>query len=267
MKKNDFNNNIIELRGNCLFVSDAHFQVPASNDDRNREQLLISMLKQHENLDHLFLLGDIFDFWFEYRDVAPKGYFNLFHYLDKLNKNGTTIHFFTGNHDMWIRNYFTESFGAITYFKPQIFLINDKKFIIGHGDGIGGKQRKYLLIKSILNFNPNKVLYSSLHPRIAFSLARYCSRKSRSSHSENDSVFKAEAEFQVAFARDILRSQSIDYFIFGHRHIPTLYKLDENTIFYNTGDWINNFSFVKFYVSDIWPELTFFNSKENLDEH
>lgn len=252
------------MNGSCLFVSDIHFNVPQEKCDREREHSLVALLKKHAKIDNLFLLGDVFDFWFEYRDVIPRGYYNFFHQCDKMLQGGTKIHFFTGNHDMWAENFFTDM-GMEIYRRPQVFDINGKKFMVGHGDGVGGKQSKYLLIKWIFNFKPNRWLYSTLHPRISFAIARHFSHKSRESHTENDKIFCGESEHQVVFARKVLENQDINFFIFGHRHIPVKYSLTENSLFFNTGDWISNYSYVMSEDNKSEPELVFFNTKDKTE--
>ncbi|MCR4873191.1 MAG: UDP-2,3-diacylglucosamine diphosphatase [Bacteroidales bacterium] len=244
------------LHGNCLFVSDAHFRTPPDKASEERELKLVHLLKnQKDKLQHLFLLGDIFDYWFEYRDVVPKGYVTLFACLKELHSQGVQIHYFTGNHDMWVEDYFTQTFGAIVYREARMLTINEHRCFVGHGDGLGGKQRKYLLIKRIFNNRFNWWLYGLLHPRQSFAISRFFSEKSRNSHDENMFVFKGEDEYQVQFARELLRITDVDYFILAHRHIPTRYELTPNCLFFNTGDWLENFSYVTFDTEDAEPVL------------
>lgn len=239
--------NPIYITGDALFVTDTHFGSPSEQESRVREELLIALLNQEKShIRHLFLLGDIFDFWFEYRDVVPKGNFRLFSTLYDLHQAGVKIYYFTGNHDMWVQDYFTESFGCQVFYRQQAFVINGKRCLVGHGDGIGGKQRRYLLIKNIFGFKPNRVLYSMLHPRQAFSIARFFSRKSRASHDESLFTFQGEREFQVQFAREVLKREPVDFFIYGHRHTPAEYALNDEVTFFNVGDWISNFSYLMF---------------------
>ena len=246
----------IELHGNCLFVSDAHFRTPPDEASEEREQKLVQLFKsQAENLQHVFLLGDIFDYWFEYRDVVPKGYSTLFACLKELQTLGVQVHYFTGNHDMWVEDYFTETFGAVIYREAQLFSINGHRCFLGHGDGLGGKQRKYLLIKRILNCRFNWWLYGLLHPRQSFAIARFCSQLSRESHDESMFVFKGEEECQVQFARELLQTTDVEYFIFAHRHVPTHYELSPTCTFFNVGDWLENFSYVTFGPEDKEPNL------------
>ena len=256
MKDSEQNTQEMTLHGNCLFVSDAHFRTPPDKASEERELKLVHLLKnQKDKLQHLFLLGDIFDYWFEYRDVVPKGYVTLFACLKELHSQGVQIHYFTGNHDMWVEDYFTQTFGAIVYREARLLTINGHRCFVGHGDGLGGKQRKYLLIKRIFNNRFNWWLYSLLHPRQSFAISRFFSEKSRNSHDENMFVFKGEDEYQVQFARELLQTTDVDYFILAHRHIPTRYELTPNCLFFNTGDWLENFSYVTFDTEDAEPVL------------
>jgi len=246
----------IELHGNCLFVSDAHFRTPPDKASEEREQKLIQLFEGLKGeLQHLFLLGDIFDYWFEYRDVIPKGYVMLFACLKKMNAQGVQIHYFTGNHDMWVEDYFTQTFGAIIYREARLLTINGLRCFVGHGDGLGGKQRKYLFIKRIFNSKFNQRLYSMLHPRQSFAISRFFSEKSRNSHDESMFVFKGEDEYQVLFAREMLQTTDVECFIFAHRHIPMRYELAPGHLFFNTGDWLEHFSYLTFGPKDSEPVL------------
>jgi len=256
VKDSEQNTQWMTLHGNCLFVSDAHFRTPPDKASEERELKLVHLLKnQKDKLQHLFFLGDIFDYWFEYRDVVPKGYVTLFACLKELHSQGVQIHYFTGNHDMWVEDYFTQTFGAIVYREARMLTINGHRCFVGHGDGLGGKQRKYLLIKRIFNNRFNWWLYGLLHPRQSFAISRFFSEKSRNSHDESMFVFKGEDEYQVQFARELLRITDVDYFILAHRHIPTRYELTPNCLFFNTGDWLENFSYVTFDTEDAEPVL------------
>ncbi|MCR4680109.1 MAG: UDP-2,3-diacylglucosamine diphosphatase [Bacteroidales bacterium] len=246
----------IVLQGDMLFVSDAHLCTPPDDASRQREESLIQLLKQHKNhLKHLFLLGDIFDFWFEYRDVVPKGYFRLFNLFYELHHNGVEIYYFTGNHDMWVLNYLTEELGVHVFNRQQAFVLNGKRCLVGHGDGLGGKQRRYRFIKWLFGLKSNYVLYSMLHPRQAFSIARHISASSRAAHKPEGLQFQKEAEFQIQYARQVMQQEQVDCFIYAHRHVPIEYKLDDNTYFFNSGDWIIHFSYITFWEESQTPVL------------
>ena len=246
----------IEIQGNALFISDAHLRTPEDEDSKQRETMLIELLESKKGqFQHLFLLGDIFDFWFEYGDVAPKGYFRLFNLLYELNESGVKIYYFTGNHDMWVQDYFTQQFDCQVFYNQQAFVLNGKRCLVGHGDGLGGRQRRYNFIKRVFGYRPNRVLYSMLHPRHAFAIARHFSARSRASHKPEVFTFKNEEEFQVQYARQILEQEHVDFFIYAHRHIPVTYPLSENSCYFNTGDWLTNFSYVVYDADAPAPTL------------
>lgn len=254
----------ITIQGNACFVSDMHFHVPADNESRFREELLVQFLHQiGHQLHHLFLLGDIFDFWFEYQDVMPKGYFKLFNALYDLRCKGVQIYYFTGNHDMWLQDFFPEQIGCEVFHETQLFVINGKKCLVGHGDGLGGKQYGYRFIKSIFAFKPNQFVYSMLHPRIAFSIARFFSWKSRKSHENQELCFRNEEEPQIRFARQVLQSEPVDYFIFAHLHLPYHYPLTEQSSYFNCGDWLTHKSYLLFMSNEQGPTLCDFNEDIN----
>lgn len=254
----------ITIQGNALFISDAHLRMPEDADSKQRETMLIQLLESHRgNIQHLFFLGDIFDFWFEYRDVVPRGCFRLFNTLYELHEEGVEIYFFTGNHDMWVQDYFQEQFGCHVFYQLQAFIINGKRCLVGHGDGIGGKQRRYNLIKRIFGYKPNRVLYSMLHPRHAFAIARHFSARSRASHKPDVFIFRNEEEFQIQYARQVLQTEPVDYFIFAHRHVPVEYRLTDTSCYYNTGDWLTHFTYLVFNENDDAPILFLNDDKHN----
>ena len=254
--------NPITIQGNACFLSDMHFAVPANDDSRFREELMVQFLRQMEDkIQHLFLLGDVFDFWFEYQDVMPKGYFKLFNRLYELRCKGVQIYYFTGNHDMWLQDFFPEQIGCQVFQDPQLFVINGKQCVVGHGDGIGGKQWGYRFIKSIFAFKPNQFAYSMLHPRISFGIARFFSLKSRMSHQQEELVFHNEDEPQIRYARQVLQTNPIDYFIFAHLHYPYRYQLTENSVYFNCGDWLTHKDYLIFNQEDKEPVLCNFNEE------
>lgn len=237
----------ITINGIVYLTSDFHLGSPDPESSKQRESRIISWLNQiSEEVTHLLLLGDIFDFWFEYRDVVPRGYFNFLAQLEKLKKNGVEIYYFTGNHDMWVKDYFEKELGIQIFRQQHAFLINGKRCLIGHGDGLGPQDHGYKFIKKLFSFPPNIKLYGALHPRIAFGLARFFSRKSRAMTSAKEEKYRGdEKEFLVQYALSVLQNEHIDYFIYGHRHLPLDVVLSENSHYINTGDWLMHHSFVK----------------------
>lgn len=258
----DFDRPIV-LQGNTCFVSDAHLRTPDDAGSLRREAMLVDFLNEQKgHIQYLFLLGDIFDFWFEYHDVVPKGHYRFFNALYALHQTGTELLYFTGNHDMWLQDYFKEQFGCQVFYEQQFFILNGKRCLIGHGDGLGGRQRGYKILKAAFGFAPNRFLYSLLHPRIAFAIARACSRISRRAHHEDQAAFMKENETQVQYARKMLDIEDIDFFIYAHRHVPAKYELKNGVYFFNAGDWQDNFSYLVFNPEDGMPRLNCYKKEE-----
>ena len=248
MKKREklFNCPVV-ITGNCYFASDFHLGAPNPIASADREKQILTWLDSIKNeVEHLFLLGDIFDFWFEYKHLIPKGFHNFLSKMDELKKSGVEIYFFTGNHDMWVGDFFTEQMGVHLFRKQQLFVINGKKCLIGHGDGLGKGELGYKIIKFIFNCPVNRWLYSLLPPRIAFSIAYFFSRKSRAMMPAYMDIFLGEEnESVVQYCKETSNQYpEIDFFIYGHRHIPLEIKINQ-AIYFNTGDWITHNSFLK----------------------
>ena len=238
----------ITIHGNVFFASDFHLGVPNQEENDRRERKIIAWLDSIKgHCSHLFLLGDIFDYWFEYKDVVPRGYFLLFAKLYELHELGTTIYYFTGNHDMWVQDYFTKSFGAIVFFQQQAFLINGKKCWVGHGDGLGPKDRGYKFIKALFAFRPDRVLYSCLHPRHSFAIARFFSHTSRSMSSSKERHYMGDdKEYLVQYCQEIIKNEDVDYFIYGHRHLMIEKNIGDKAVYFNVGDWLIHYSYLEF---------------------
>ena len=250
--------NPVEIEGTLYIVSDFHLGTPNAKASAERESLIIRWLNEiGQDATHLILLGDIFDFWFEYRDVVPKGYFKFLAALHQLVEKGVKIYYFTGNHDMWVKDYFTKELNITVFRKQMPFLINGKKCLIGHGDGLGPTDRGYKFIKWLFAQKFNVKLYGALHPRIAFGLARFLSRKSRAMTSaEEEKYMGDEKETIVQYALSVLQNEKIDYFIYGHRHLPIEKALTDNAFYFNSGDWLMHNSYLK--VENGVPELKYY---------
>ncbi|MBO4645606.1 MAG: UDP-2,3-diacylglucosamine diphosphatase [Bacteroidales bacterium] len=234
----------ISIQGNVFFASDFHFGVPDEERSQQRENAIVQWLDQIQNsAQHLFLLGDIFDFWFEYRDVIPKGFCHFFAKLREFRQKGIQIYYFTGNHDMWVKDYFSKYLGIKIFRSQQAFIINGKRCVIGHGDGLDPTDKGYLLIKKIFASRINIALYGALPPRWAFALARACSRKSRNSNSEKKLPEIGNQKI-IEYISAFLHKEQADCFIYGHTHLPTEVEVATGTIYYNTGDWLTHQSYL-----------------------
>jgi UDP-2,3-diacylglucosamine hydrolase len=227
------------------FASDCHLGVPDKESSNKRELLFIKWLDEIKNdASELYLLGDIFDFWFEYRTVVPRGYVRLLGKLAELSDQGIKIHYFTGNHDMWVFNYFTEEMNIQIYKNPIVREINGKKCLIGHGDGLGPMDFGYKMIKAVFACKFNQWLFARLHPNFAFTLAKFFSGRSRIANGNSDEVFLGEEkERLIAYCKEKLQSEYFDYFIFGHRHLPMDIQVGESTRYINTGEWFKSNSY------------------------
>ncbi|MDR2868112.1 MAG: UDP-2,3-diacylglucosamine diphosphatase [Bacteroidales bacterium] len=261
----DLFQNPIQINGTVFFASDFHLGSPDKIHSLQRERLIVEWLDEiKKEATHLFLLGDIFDFWFEYHDVVPKGYFLFLSKLAELRASGIDITVFTGNHDMWMKNYLIDELGVTIYRKETAFLINGKRCLIGHGDGLGDGDWGYKIIKILFAFRFNQWLFGWLHPRIAFALARFFSRKSRAMTGRNDEVFRGnEREVIVQYALKMLQKNEIDYFIYGHRHLPLNIALSDTATYLNSGDWLVHNSYLRADELSQQIELCFFVSLQN----
>lgn len=238
--------NPITLTGNVYFASDFHFGAPNKEESKERERAVIRWLDEiKEDADHLFLLGDIFDFWFEYKDVVPRGYFSFLAKLAEIRERGIPVYYFTGNHDMWVFNYFEEEMGIQIFHEQRAFLINGKKCIIGHGDGLDPSDKGYRFIKRVFAFRPHQVMYGALPPRWAFSLARFFSRNSRAMNHKKKAEKYADCDCMLPYIKSVSEQEQIDFFIYGHRHFPMEKELDTGATYYNTGDWLCHDSYLR----------------------
>ena len=218
-----------------------------------REKKLVHFFESiRHNAAQIFIVGDIFDFWYEYKEVVPRGYVRLLGKLAELTDAGIPVHFFVGNHDMWMHDYFQKELNISVYFEPKVFEFNQKKFYIGHGDGLGPGDHGYKFIKKIFRNPLCQWAFGQLHPTWGIGLANYFSRKSRVKTGNSDEIFLGEdKEWLILYCREILQQQHFDYFIFGHRHFPLDFKLSADSRYINLGDWIRNFTYAIFDGKDM----------------
>ncbi len=230
---------------NIYFLSDFHLGAPNNEASLVREKKIVQFLTDIEDkASEIFFLGDIFDFWFEYKAVVPKGYTRLLGKLAYLADKGIAMHVFVGNHDMWMKDYFTKEFGMPVYYEPTVFERFDKQLFIGHGDGLGPGDKGYKRMKKVFRNPFCQWLFGVLHPRLGIGIANYFSKKSRAATGSSDEVFLGEDnEWLVAYCKRKLTQQHYDYFLFGHRHLPLNIVLPNNSRYVNTGDWIKYYSY------------------------
>lgn len=222
------------------FASDFHLGVPDYDTSRQREDRIVRWLDQiSKDAEEIYLVGDLFDFWFEYKHAVPRGYVRLLGKLAEITDAGIKITIFTGNHDMWIFDYLPKEIGCELYRKPVERTYNGKNFIIGHGDGLGPGDRGYKFIKKVFASKVCQWLFARLHPNFGIGLANFFSRRSRKMTGEADDQFFGEEEWLVIYSNEILDKKPIDYFVFGHRHYPMDITLKNSKSRYlNLGEWI-----------------------------
>lgn len=212
-----------------------------------REKKIVAWLDQvSKDADEIFLVGDIFDFWFEYKKSVPRGYVRLLGKIAELTDRGIPIHVFTGNHDMWIFDYLPEETGVTLHKKPITRTWNGKRFYIGHGDGLGPGDHGYKFIKKIFANKVCQWLFARLHPNFGIGLADFWSGKSRNAGKEKDKTFLGEEnEWLAIYAREIQATNPQDYFVFGHRHLPLDIPIG-TARYINLGDWIDHYTYGRF---------------------
>ena len=230
------------------FASDQHLGAPTPKASLPREKKFVAWLDTiKEDAGTIFLLGDLFDFWFEYKTVVPKGFVRVLGKLAELKDAGIDIYFFVGNHDLWMRDYFQKELNIPVFHKPQEFEINGKIFLIGHGDGLGPSDHGYKRMKKVFTFPFFKWLFRWLHPDIGVRLGHYFSVKNKLISGDEDARFLGEEnEWLAQYCRKKLTEKHYDFFVFGHRHLPLEINLNTNSTYINLGDWIQYFTYGEF---------------------
>ncbi len=240
----------MQLQSNkkVYFLSDFHLGTPNAGASLQREKTVVAFLDSiKHDAEEVFLVGDMFDFWFEYRTVVPKGFVRLLGKLAELSDSGVKLHFFVGNHDMWVRDYFQKELNMQVYFEPTNFEFNGKKFQVGHGDGQGPGDHRYKFLKKIFRSPLCQWLFGVLPPALGMGIANYFSRKSRDADKSAEEKFLGEEkEWLIAHCKEVLQKEHFDYFIFGHRHLPIDFSLGANSKYINLGEWINYNSYAVF---------------------
>ncbi len=228
------------------FASDFHLKTGALQRDFDREKIIIRWLDHiSRDAQEIVLLGDIFDFWFEYRQVIPKGYVRLQGKLAQLTDQGIPVSIFTGNHDMWMFGYFEEEMNIRIFHQPQSWQINDLIIHLGHGDGLGPGDRSYKILKKIFRSRSCQWLFSKLHPTLGMGIANRWSKYSRIQSGKTDLPFLGEKEWLLQYCQKIEASEHHDYYIFGHRHLPLQLAVNEDSQYINLGEWMNHFTYAE----------------------
>lgn len=242
------------------FLSDFHLGAPDFTSSLIREKKIVAFLESiRKDAAQIIIAGDIFDFWYEYKTVVPKHFVRLLGKLAEITDSGIDVMLFAGNHDMWMRGYFESELNIPVYFQPKTFNWNNKKFYVGHGDGLGPGDHGYKFIKKIFRNKFCQWLFGQMHPTLGMAIANYFSKKSRKKTGDSDATFLGEEnEWLIIFSREVLAKEHFDYFIFGHRHLPINIELNDNSRYINLGDWITHFTYAVFDGNNIelkkWKE-------------
>ena len=227
------------------FASDNHLGAPTQEQSFPREKKFVAWLDEiKQDAKAIFLLGDMFDFWFEYKTVVPKGFTRTLGKLAEISDSGIPIYYFVGNHDLWMNGYFEEELNIPVYHKPKEFTFNNKTFLIGHGDGLGPGDKGFKRMKKVFTNPISKWFYRWLHPDLGVKLAQYFSVKNRLISGDEDVKFLGEEnEWLVQYSKKKLEEKHRDFFVFGHRHLPLTIDLNEQSKYVNLGDWITYYTY------------------------
>ena len=230
------------------FSSDNHLGAPTFEESKPREQKFVAWLDAvKEDAAAIFLLGDLFDFWFEYKTVVPKGFVRTLGKLAEISDSGIPIYFFVGNHDLWMKDYFKTELNITVFHKPQEFTFNTKTLLIGHGDGLGPNDKGYKRMKKVFTSPFFQWCFKWIHPDIGVRLAQYLSVKNKLISGDDDVVFLGEnEEWLVQYCKRKQADKHYDYFVFGHRHLPMTIDIASNSQYINLGDWIGYYTYGDF---------------------
>lgn len=242
----------MERNGKIYFASDFHLGLKAGINPLEREKRVVNWLNSiAADAEAIFLLGDIFDFWWEYKLVVPRGFTRFLGTIAKLTDSGIPVHFFTGNHDMWVGDYLAKECGLTIHTDPVTLSLGGKIFYLAHGEGLGTKDNGYKILLSLFRNKPLRVLYSALHPSIGVGIGHRWSLSSRLGKGISMEFLGEEKEDLIRYAKSIMLKEKIDYFIFGHRHLAMTFRMDTGVEIVFLGDWIRNSSYAEWDGSNL----------------
>lgn len=243
------------------FASDFHFGVPDYLSSREREDLVVSWLDTiKKDAAEIYLMGDLFDFWFEYKTVIPKGFIRFQGKLAELSDLGIKISMFKGNHDMWMFDYFVKELGIQIISDELLIERNGKKFYLHHGDGLGPGDAKYKILKKIFRSTFCQWLFARIHPNLGVGIARKWSMQSRLQNNKKEEFTDINKEWLVSYSKELLLNAHFDFLIFGHRHLPLDIQLG-NSRYINLGEWIKFNSYAVFDGENL--DLRYFKTRED----
>lgn len=233
------------VRDKIYFASDFHLGTDGKHTSVEREQIIVRWLQSiMPEAQAIYLVGDIFDFWYEYKQVIPRGHSRFLAQLRQVVDAGVEVHFFTGNHDVWMFDYFTSEYGIPIHRQPQELTLQGKKLLVAHGDGLGPGDTGYKLVKKVFTNRLCQWLWSRLHPNFALGIMKATSSSSRKYTDDTDQYQGPENEWLTAYAERKQQQQTRDYYVFGHRHVPIDHVLsDGHARYINLGDWLHNYTY------------------------
>jgi UDP-2,3-diacylglucosamine hydrolase len=229
------------------FASDFHLGVPDYETSLVREKRIINWLEAcMTDAKAIYLVGDLFDFWFEYKHTVPKGYLRFLGKLAEISDAGIDLHIFVGNHDLWMFGYLEKELNAKVYYEPQELIINNKKLLIGHGDGLGPGDKGYKKLKKIFTNSFFQWCFNWLHPNVGIGIANYWSSKSRAQANNVEQKFLGDDEWLWQYAKSVEETKHFDYYVFGHRHLPLDLEVGDNSRYINLGEWLSQNTYAVF---------------------
>jgi UDP-2,3-diacylglucosamine hydrolase len=235
------------------FASDVHLGFPNPSSQQQREKTFVKWLNQvKEDASEIFLLGDIFDFWFEYKKVAPRGFVRVLGTLAEICDQGIPVHFFTGNHDIWVFDYLPDETGMIIHREPFETDLMGKKFFLAHGDDPGKKDSGYQFLQNFFHNSFAQWAFAKIHPDLSFRLAAKWSQNSRKSRGKKLGFLGENKEDQIIFAKEVLKQRQVDYFVFGHRHLALEFPLSDSSKLFMLGDWFEEVTYGVFDGNDFY---------------
>lgn len=235
---------------NVYFLSDAHLGSRAIRHQRTQERRLVNFLESiKEKAAAIYLLGDMFDFWYEYKTVVPRGYTRFLGKLSELTDAGVEIHYFVGNHDLWMGDYLERECGVILHHAPAAIDLYGRIFYLAHGDGLGTKDRSFLFLRKVFRNKLCQRLFSALHPRWGMTFGLEWAKKSRLKRVDGKELeyMGEDKEELVQYAKEYLKNHpEINAFVFGHRHIELHIRIAPQTDLFILGDWITEYTYAVF---------------------
>ena len=248
------------MTSRVYFISDIHFGAEPEEKEENKRKLLKYFLEEiQKDSDQLYIIGDLFDFWFEYKHVVMNEHHEVVEMLYNAIKNGLQIHYIAGNHDFWLGDFLEKTVGIHIYPDPVYVDIDSKRFYLNHGDGIAKRDRGYRLMKRVFRFKPNIKMYRWLHPDIGIPLAKFISGSSR---KYTNNIDLKDHDDYINFAENMMNEGQADFCLMGHRHNPLKHQFENGNTYINTGDWLYNFSYAYFENGNIHLK----DLKDKMDE-